>query len=219
MKILPEFMMNALRKIRLRRRFPLAVIHNGAIVDNLSSLEDYVVIFRNARVMNSTIGRYSYIQEDTDIYLADIGPFCSIAANVTIGLQDHPMDFISTSPVFYDNKQPLPRFLVQGQDFLNDNQRTIIEADVWIGEGAKIRAGIKVGVGAVIGAGSIVTKDVAPYSIAAGIPCKTIKYRFPNEIISMMQETAWWRFDEKKLKSLSPFFNDPISFIELSKNN
>ena len=47
--------------------------------------------------------------------------------------------------------------------------------DVWIGMGATIMSGIKIGNGAVIGAGSIVTKDVEPYTIVAGIPAKPIK--------------------------------------------
>ena len=50
--------------------------------------------------------------------------------------------------------------------------------DVWIGMGATIMSGIKIGNGAVIGAGSIVTKDVEPYTIVAGIPAKPIKKGF-----------------------------------------
>ena len=49
---------------------------------------------------------------------------------------------------------------------------------VWIGMGATIMSGIKIGNGAVIGAGSIVTKDVEPYTIVAGIPAKPIKKGF-----------------------------------------
>lgn len=51
----------------------------------------------------------------------------------------------------------------------------IIEDNVWIGEKASIMPGVRIGRGAIIGANSVVTRDVAPYSIVAGIPAKLIK--------------------------------------------
>lgn len=53
----------------------------------------------------------------------------------------------------------------------------VIEDNVWIGTGVRILDGVTIGTGAVIGAGSVVTKDIAPYSIAAGVPAKVIKTR------------------------------------------
>jgi len=55
--------------------------------------------------------------------------------------------------------------------------KIVIEDDVWIGCGAKILKGVRIGRGSVIGAGSVVTKDVPPYSVAAGNPCQVIKNR------------------------------------------
>lgn len=55
--------------------------------------------------------------------------------------------------------------------------KVIIQDDVWIGAGAKILAGVKIGRGSIIGANSVVTKDIAPYSIAVGVPAKIIKKR------------------------------------------
>jgi acetyltransferase-like isoleucine patch superfamily enzyme len=52
-----------------------------------------------------------------------------------------------------------------------------IEDDVWIGAGATILDGCTIGTGAVIGAGAVVTKNVAPYSITAGVPAKKIGIR------------------------------------------
>jgi maltose O-acetyltransferase len=51
----------------------------------------------------------------------------------------------------------------------------IIEDGVWIGANSTILPGVKIGTKAVIGAGSVVTKDIPPYSIAVGNPCKVIK--------------------------------------------
>ena len=53
----------------------------------------------------------------------------------------------------------------------------VIGDDVWIGCSSQILSGVTIGNGAVIAAGSLVNKDVAPYSIVAGIPAKFIKYR------------------------------------------
>lgn len=55
--------------------------------------------------------------------------------------------------------------------------RVVIEDDVWIGAQSVIMPGVTVGKGAVVGAGSVVTKDVAPYSIVLGIPAKHYKFR------------------------------------------
>ncbi|QOY62012.1 acyltransferase [Lysobacter sp. H21R4] len=49
--------------------------------------------------------------------------------------------------------------------------------DVWIGARAIILPGLVIGKGAVVGAGSVVTKSVAPYSVVAGNPAKTVKMR------------------------------------------
>lgn len=63
-------------------------------------------------------------------------------------------------------------------------KKIIIEDDVWVGFGSILLSGIKIGRGAVIAAGSVVTKDVEPYSIVAGVPARQTSVRFTeNEIL------------------------------------
>jgi acetyltransferase-like isoleucine patch superfamily enzyme len=60
----------------------------------------------------------------------------------------------------------------------------IVEDDVWIGYGAILLTGIKVGRGAIIAAGSVVTRDVPPYAIVAGMPAKVLSYRYSSQQIA-----------------------------------
>lgn len=53
----------------------------------------------------------------------------------------------------------------------------LIKEDVWLGANVVVLPGVTIGEGAVVGAGSVVTKDIEPYSIVAGVPAKFIKYR------------------------------------------
>lgn len=57
---------------------------------------------------------------------------------------------------------------------------TVIEDDVWLGSGCTVTAGVAIGRGSVIGAGSVVTKDVPPMSIAAGVPARVLRSRSPS---------------------------------------
>ncbi len=58
-----------------------------------------------------------------------------------------------------------------------DRKPVTIGDDVWIGAYCVVLAGVNIGEGAVVAAGSVVNKDVAPYTIAGGIPAKVIKFR------------------------------------------
>ena len=212
--------MNPLRKVKsyiqaalLRKKFPTSVIHSGASVDHSSVLGDYSVLFRDAALVNSSLGAYSYVQSESVICNATIGRFCSIAGSVNIGLANHPSHFVSTSPVFYDKTQPLPKFFINENTFSESQSQTIIEADVWIGQSVLIKAGITIGVGAVIGAGSVVTKDIPPYSVAAGNPCRQIRLRFPEPIVQRLLDLRWWELDESILREFAPLFSTPESFL------
>ena len=174
---------SCIRGMMLRRKFPTSIIPSGATVDYSTELGKYSVLFRDVVIINSSLGTYSYVQSGSVVCNAKIGRFCSIASNVNVGLADHPLQMVSTSPIFYDNTQPLPKFLINRWAFAEIMSQTIIGADVWIGNGVLIKAGATIGVGAVIGAGLIVTKDVPPYVIAADNPCRQITTRFTEDII------------------------------------
>jgi acetyltransferase-like isoleucine patch superfamily enzyme len=213
LKLLLAWAKVCIREALLRKKFPSSVIHTGATVDKTSDLGEYSVLFQNVAVINTHLGAYSYVQTNSTICNAEIGKFCSIASDVNIGLANHPMHMVSTSPVFYDNSQPLPKFLTNQCNFTGTLPRTMIGADVWIGQGAMIKAGVKIGVGAVIGAGALVTKDVAPYIIAAGNPCKPIRLRFSEDIVCRLIASEWWTLNDAQLREFSSLFADPVTLL------
>ncbi len=125
--------------------------------------------------------KYSYIGNYCTVINSEIGKFCSIADNCIIGGANHPIGWVSTSPVFHQGKNVL-RKNFSALEFVTTT-RTFIGNDVWIGSNCLIKSGIKISDGAVIGMGSVVTKNVGPYEIWAGNPAKMIKGRFADSII------------------------------------
>ena len=172
-----------------------------------------VKIYSGCQIVDSVIGDFTYCSYDTKINKANIGKFCSIASRVTIGAAEHPLDWISTSPVFEDvkNSGTNVRFATEK---LPPVKTTTIGHDVWIGEGAMIKQGITIGNGAVIGAMAMVTKDVPPYAIVAGIPAKIIRFRFDKNTISALQESEWWNYDDDKLKEMGKYIRNPEEFLK-----
>ena len=65
-----------------------------------------------------------------------------------------------------------------------------------------IKKGVTIGDGAVVASGAIVTKNVPPYAVVAGVPTKIIKYRFEPETIDELLKLQWWNFPIDKLQNL-----------------
>ncbi len=104
----------------------------------------------------SLIGEYTIIRGQGGVFIGDrvyTSPFTQILA---------------VNHVFDD---PSRSFVEQGITA----EGIHIEDDVWIGSGAIITDGVRIGQGAVIAAGAVVTKDVPPHTVVAGIPAKAIK--------------------------------------------
>lgn len=129
-----------------------------------------------------------------------IGKFCSIAcgAKFLFNSANHKMTSLSTYPfpLFFEEWELKKENVTEAWDNKGD---IIIGNDVWIGYEAVILAGVTVGDGAIIGTRAVVTKDVPPYTIVGGIPAKTIRKRFDEEIISNLLKMKWWDWSEEKI--------------------
>jgi virginiamycin A acetyltransferase len=126
-----------------------------------------------------------------------IGRYCSFAKTARILDANHPIEALTTHPFLYEAK-----FGVVAADRI-DPPWLEIGDDVWIGHNATITPGCKsIGRGAIIGAGAVVTRDVAPYAVMAGLPARMLRSRFGTETIAAIEASQWWQLDRVALREL-----------------
>lgn len=114
-----------------------------------------------------TLGDYSGIGINAKIYgTCHIGRYVMMGTDVTIITRNHRFD-----------RTDIP-MMEQG---FEEERPVYIGNDVWIGDRALILPGVHIGDGSIIAAGAVVTKDVPPYSIVAGVPARKIRDRFERE--------------------------------------
>lgn len=188
------------------------IILQGKSVRN-SKIDKTAKIYSGTEFYDSSIGRHSYIGYNSEVHSCDIGAFCSIANHLILGGAEHPLKWVSTSPVFYNVSGGTGRHL--GNNEIAPLKRTTIGNDVWIGSRVIIMQGLNIGTGAVIGAGSIVTKNVPPYAVVAGSPARIIKYRFDENTIQKLLNSKWWELSDDELKKYSKYVNQPIAFLDM----
>ena len=190
------------------------VIFNPAALTNCQ-VNKNAKICSGTQMNNSSINRYSYCGHDCFVLNCDIGSFVSIADNCRLGGAMHPIERVSSSPVFHKGKNVLNKNFAKFDDI--SDKKIVISSDVWIGAGVTVLSGVTIGVGAVVGAGSVVTHDIPPYEIWAGNPAKKIRNRFDEEISKELLQTTWWEWSDEKIGKYSYLFDNPQKFIESIK--
>ena len=138
-----------------------------------------------------------------------IGRYCSFARNVYILSGNHPLINKSMHPFFYN---PCFGYV---DELLIIRTKLIIENDVWIGQNAIILPSVsRIENGAVIAAGAVVSKNVPPFAVVAGNPAKIIRYRFPQQVIDKIIQSAWWKKDIDDIKNNRSEFESFLKPIE-----
>lgn len=127
-----------------------------------------------------------------------IGRYCQLGVDIALHATNHPISYMTT----YINYN-----LFQGElQQLKEGNKIEIGHDVWIGHGVIVVGNVSIGNGAIIAAGSVVTKDVAPYAIVAGVPAKEIRKRFSDKIIKEIEALQWCEKSELELEKIKPLF-------------
>lgn len=189
---------------------PTAVVSPTATIED-SVLGTYVEIGERTRISHSVFGDYSYMMEDGQVLFADIGKFCSIASNVRINAPNHPMERASQHHFTYRSQDYFEGAIPDEAIFAWRRQNSVaVGHDVWIGHAAIITAGVTIGTGAVV------TKPVAPYQIVAGVPAKSVKTRFPAEVVERLQSLAWWNWSHDDIHNALDDFRNlaTVAFLE-----
>jgi len=156
----------------------------------------------------------------SDTYLIKTGKYCSIGRDCTFFLHaNHRHDWITTSSQLLGPVTSEIADLHMQMGHPSCKGDIIIGNDVWIGAKSTIMSGVTIGDGSVVAAGSIVTKDVAPYSVVGGNPAKHIKYRFSTGQIKDLLDIAWWNWEESKIKeeAMTLWSTDLTHFIKKHK--
>lgn len=181
-------------------------VHDTAEVRD-SSLGQFVEIGEGTKILESTLGDYSYTARFADIAYSHLGKFVNVAAFTRINPGEHPYHRASLHHFMYRSSYFWPEEIDESFVFDWRRSRPVrVGHDTWIGHGAIIMKGVTVHDGAVIASNAVVTKDVPPYAIVGGTPAKIIKWRHPPATAQRLQELAWWDWDHETLRKALPDF-------------
>lgn len=225
MKLLRQLVKRAIRKYVMSSIPELCYldrIHSQGNEYKLLSWINNSIVSEKARlyplfhISDSKIGDYTYVARNSEISMTEIGKFCSIGPNLLCGWGIHPLNGISTAPMFYSTMKQNDMTL-SSTDKIEERKPIKIGNDVFIGANVTILDGLSIGDGAVIGAGAIVSKDIPPYAVAVGSPIRILRYRFDESVVNELQRIEWWNFDDEKLKDVEEMFFEVNKFIEKHK--
>jgi len=150
---------------------------------------------------------YHYSVPTEKVHLVYIGRYVSIADGLSIYCDmdhDYRSVYMGVIPDFAECEPEATAREKFGQVESRMPRRgmTVIGNDVWIGDNVTLISDVVIGNGAVIGAGSVVTHDIPPYTIWGGNPARKIKDRFPAELVSGLQQIAWWEYSKERIKTM-----------------
>jgi len=141
-----------------------------------------------------------------------IGRYSSIAPGVRAFNQNHPIERLSTSAIFYE-----PRWGGGEECALDARPVLAIGHDVWLGQNAMITPGCRrIGHGAIVGAGSVVTRDVPAFAVVVGNPARVLRYRFDETLRKAILASQWWSLSPGELFKKLPLGRDFSNTEELS---
>lgn len=147
------------------------------------------------------LGRHTYFRPTVHRYLGDeaivrIGSFTSIADDVELlPGGNHRPDWVTTFAI----QQRLGGAEEPPAGIPASKGDIVIGNDVWLGRGAKVLSGVHIGDGAVVAAWAVVTRDVRPYALVAGVPAIERRRRFDDETVDALLRISWWDWPDERV--------------------
>ena len=206
---------NKIKRILLRKYYKMCpgFVSGGENIDIRNcTFDKHVFVAHHAQIQDSYIGDHTSVGRYDKIREADIGKYCSISWDVTIGAPTHPFKTVTNCAITYRKEYGVVDF-----DANLPQKRTVVGNDVWIGCDVTLIAGVRIGNGAIIGAGAVVTKDIGPYEIWAGVPAKKIGVRFDEDIIHILEEIQWWDWKKTEIADNLSIFREELDLEKATK--
>jgi virginiamycin A acetyltransferase len=140
-----------------------------------------------------------------------IGRYCAIARRAIIHAENHDMKRPSIQEGLLAEKIGAGTGIKQGKITIGD--------DVWFGKRTTVLPKTRVGDGAVVGAGSVVTRDVEPYEVVAGVPAERLGWRFREEVRSFLSDLRWWEWSAERMIANQDFFRMRLNESSMDEIN
>lgn len=164
---------------------------------------------------SATLGQGTEVRGDVEI-----GRYANLAGKNWIRGDVHIGDFAAIGPetafqsTSLEPNQPAMQQEWQrellGKDPLPNQKPIRLGNDVWIGRDAIVLRDVNIGHGACIGAKAVVTKDVEPFEIVAGVPAQNIGWRFDKSTREKMLDIAWWDWEIDEIRKRFPEIEEVI---------
>ena len=185
----------------------------GARVSSRAQIGRQAMVRKGSDVWSDvTLGDYSYISgPGAYVESARIGKFCSIARRAVIGPADHDLSGVTAHPFA---QSPAYGGLARTVKAHPQKPPPVIGNNVWIGMNAMVMRGVTIGDGAVVAANSVVTRDVAAYSVVGGVPARVIKSRVSPDIAEALLRIRWWDWPDSRLAACLNDLHDPVAFVQ-----
>lgn len=134
-----------------------------------------------------------------------VGEWAAIGARLNVISSNH-------DPSRLNMHIPLQRRLGLPDNHLGSGV-TVVGPGAWVGDDVTVLAGVRIGAGAVVGASSVVTKNIEPFTINAGVPSRPLGDRCSRDVAARLVDLAWWEWSVETMSSNLPLFEADLSSL------